>query len=438
MNAETPKQPSVFILDFWSDHNRGDAAMQVALLSMLESRSDGLELCTEYGCNQRDDALGELDHVAKIVDPERIHGGVRRTAYPIGRAAAWSQSRRAAAKILDLLDGALVFATIMLLGHHARPILRGHRARVFDSLRSADVVVWNGRNFRSRRTSTEPYDLWSLLFNPMVALRLGKPVYAIGVSCWPLKTNLGRRWLRFIFNRCQFVSAREDATFEYLHGLMPEAWARSSLHRLPDLSFAFLREHLLTPRPIPPTASSLRLALTLVDWGESARDERDRYVEALAQFLRGLSSDRRVDVIVVPQVPYGPQGYSTLIHELERRSVDANVSFEVIEGSPSIHGLVEIYETCDLLLGTRMHSVIFAWCAGTPALGIAYDEGAKWKILGDLGVDHLILPMQRVSSTKLQQAYSELLAVDFADVAKRIQSACDRVELNVSLWADAP
>jgi polysaccharide pyruvyl transferase WcaK-like protein len=53
----------------------------------------------------------------------------------------------------------------------------------------------------------------------------------------------------------------------------------------------------------------------------------------------------------------------------------------MMPGSPDITTLLDVYERTRLLIGTRMHSCVFAMSVGTPFVAIAYDAGPKWDIL---------------------------------------------------------
>jgi colanic acid/amylovoran biosynthesis protein len=428
---------SIFVMDFWSDHNRGDAAMQVALLDMLKSRFPGatLTVSTEYGFNQEADIAAELDHVAQIVPAEAIHGGIRRTAYPIGSAAQWSKPARSLRKIAFIVESLIALLLIKLFGRSAGIFFAPRRRNVFAKLADADLVVWNGRNFRSRTAKSELYDLWSLVYNPMVAQLLKRPIVAIGVSCWTLKTPRGRKMAARVLERSDYVSAREDITYDYLKTLMAPARFAAIVRRRPDLSFGFLKHHVQPVRLPKADGSPLTLAMTLVDWGESDVREQENYLRALTDGVLALACQRQLHIRIVPQVPYGPQGYGTLVTEL-RAAVEGKVaSFEVIDRKLSLEELVQNYRAADMLIGTRMHSVIFSWSVGTPAIGIAYDSGAKWSILRDLGVGDLIFPIGKVTSANLVDAAQKIPSLDAAAIDANVARVCKEVDANITDWA---
>src|SRR3954453_22035393 len=66
--ADSPRR--VLLLDFWSDRNRGDAAMQIALIRLLRrelSRAE-LTIMAAFGTNQWPEFANELDESGGLAD----------------------------------------------------------------------------------------------------------------------------------------------------------------------------------------------------------------------------------------------------------------------------------------------------------------------------------------------------------------------------------
>lgn len=205
------------------------------------------------------------------------------------------------------------------------------------------------------------------------------------------------------------------------------------LARRPDLSFGYLKDHRGTVSC--QFGEELTLAMTIVEWGESDKAAQDAYVKALSDAVIALCQQHKVKVRIVPQVPYGPQGYGTLLTQF-KANVEGHVSgFEVIDRKLSLSELCEEYAACDMLIGTRMHSVIFSWCSGTPAIGIAYDSGAKWAILNDIGTGQFIFPIQTITADQLTGAFEGIKALSEPEVMAHIDTACRDVVANITDWA---
>jgi polysaccharide pyruvyl transferase WcaK-like protein len=76
---------------------------------------------------------------------------------------------------------------------------------------------------------------------------------------------------------------------------------------------------------------------------------------------------------------------------IERLCSEHAKNITVIKDNLNENELLREYAALDMLVGTRMHSAIFAAAVNTPFVAIANDSGAKWNIIEDLGyTDYLI------------------------------------------------
>src|SRR6187455_2210603 len=145
----------IVLLDFCSEKNRGDAAIQIGLVSLVKKYfpKDQLKIITVFGANQKRYLRNELDHTFNQKIP--ILGGLKPTFYPLkrkGQRLIW---------IAEILNAILAFYSLipllairlqvpdflmkLFLPSNFRPALR--------CLYEADLVIWRGRNFRSRKNA---------------------------------------------------------------------------------------------------------------------------------------------------------------------------------------------------------------------------------------------------------------------------------------------
>jgi colanic acid/amylovoran biosynthesis protein len=104
-------------------------------------------------------------------------------------------------------------------------------------------------------------------------------------------------------------------------------------------------------------------------------------------------------VVLIPQVTTDYLGDDDRI--VERRiagycgssplRIDERVDFRDLKG---------LYSACDLMLGTRFHSVIFALTSMVPCLAIEYEHKTRG-IMRDLGLEEWVLPIDEVSHARL-------------------------------------
>jgi polysaccharide pyruvyl transferase WcaK-like protein len=430
---------NILLLDFWSDRNRGDAAMQVGLVRLLRRRipEARLVVMATYGANQWPSFLDELDETAPIVDG--VVGGIRPTFVPFDTAIL---RRRAVRRLANAtgLAAALALLPFWLLLRWVPLFDRALPSRLRASvreIRAADLVLWNGRNFRADSPAREAYEIFNLVYNPIVALLLARPVAAIGVSLWPLRNRLARRLVSAVLGRTFFVSFRELDSYE--RGVNALRGRPALVELLPDLSFAALD---------PPNELELgadcegarpkRLGVTLVDWRGSGGSARDRYVEALSGFLSTFLEETDTEVTIIPQVTYEMEATEAIERELIERV--ASPRLHAIRGRPTIVELLTLYREQELVVATRMHSAIFALSQGTPVVTIPYDSGGKWGILRMLGLEGIDVPFTEVEAGALSHRVADVWAR--RDEVRQL--VCDRlpilvrdVEANVAIPVDS-
>lgn len=436
MSSQRSAPQEVLLLDLWSDRNRGDAAMQVGFVQLLREQLPAcrLTVMTAFGVNQWPTFVSELDETGAIVD--EVVGGFGPTFDPLGKPPPQGRWGLRLRKASGGLLGAMLLPIWPLLirlkwldGVLPQAIRNSVRA-----MRSADLVIWNGRNFRAASIRREPYDMWNLLYNPFVALICAKPVACIGASFWPLEGKLSRGLVRKVVSKAYFLSVREPASYAFASELLKGT--QTTVQLLPDMSLAVLARGAngLAPSRRSQPSDLRRVGLTIVDWPQLGVRGRERYVEAVRTTLLHILETDETEVIVVPQVTYEMEQTGSLAREI-LLDIDAD-RVTLIHGRPTVTELVRIYASLDLLIATRMHSAIFALSQGTPVVTIPYDEGGKWGIIEMMGASDVDVPYAQVTSELLMQKVEDVWErrLEILEAVRAaVPSLGETVELNISL-----
>ena len=386
-SADAARYDDILIIDFCSDKNRGDAAMQRGLLKVVEARYPNakISILAWYGWNQQasfDDVFCET-----LKGGAPIYGGLRKTYYAFNGVAG-SRFKKRLVIFVSLLKSIVDLGILTLFPRLYRRIFeRAGRGESALRLRKADLVVWNGRNFRGGGWWSELYVALIMTYHARIAAGLGKTVVCIGASVWPLTNPIARSITYSSLSKCAYVTARELVTYEELsrQGLDTEIYLG------PDLSLAFLES-----RPRPANTPSNRIGLTLVDWDRDGVGVVETYIAVMRSVVLELMG-RGLQIVVIPQVTGLEQDNSTSINCL-MSCIPASLtqSIAVISDELETSELLDIYSSLDFLIASRMHSAIFAASVGTPSVCVAYDSGAKWSIVKELGID--VLPMKSLKA----------------------------------------
>jgi polysaccharide pyruvyl transferase WcaK-like protein len=432
--TERAEPENVLLMHFSSDKNRGDAAIQMGLIQLVRERLPHatVTVMSGYGSNQWPHLKGELDQTAELADA--VVGGIRPTFVTFESRLLRVAWVRKTLNLVTAAGGVCMLPVWRLLA--AAPaldtLLPGQLRRSVRALRAADLVIWKGLNFRSSAAWREPYEIWRLAYNPIVALIFRKPVACVGASVWPLEHPVARFLIRHVMGRTSFTSLREADSYAnacaYLSG-MP-----AKLELLPDLSLAVLARpgiEAIATRRLPSEPS--RIGITVVDWPGAGRVARDRYIESLLGFLSHFLERSGTQAVLIPQAVVAMQE-TTSLEQILRRDLPPG-KFEVLPGTPRVSDLLPLYGQIDLLVATRMHSAIFALCQGTPVVAIPYDAGGKWGILDMMGARDLAVPFEGASTELLEQKAQSVWARRndiSASVLERLPELAELVKRNVS------
>lgn len=369
------QKKTILLLDLWTDANRGDCALQSGLVSMVRDRWPSAKIVGifRFGSNEIASAMPEV--ASTVASLDEICGGLRRTYYS---AENFNRFGTIAAKLLSLLSFIEVLAFVLAYSLKFRFLLPATKRKVLDLISTADIVIWKGKNFRDYGGLGGINRQLTLLSAGMIATLFSRNVHCVNASVWPMRNRVERYLVRFAFSRCRSISVREPASLSALKQIGIEDVRH---HFAQDLSFYCLRRTFnATGRRRENIDSLYDVSLTITQWGGSKAQRV--YVDSLRRCLVRLVEAGARRFAIVPQVTRVAEDNSALTAAVRELLPDGSgISIDIVEGSPDISDLLDIYERSSLLIGTRMHSCVFAMSVGTPFVAIAYDAGPKWDIL---------------------------------------------------------
>lgn len=372
----------IVIVDLWTDANKGDEALQVGLVRMLRDKHPKAEIIGvfRFDLNEFDTAKPEIQKTCALLD--RACGGLRRTHYAGDNAAKLKGARHILFSLYSFVELA-VFLGLYKFGAK-RLVPKLHRD-VMSEIADADVVVWKGKNFRSFGGIAGVNRQATLLVAGVISRILNPRVFCVNASIWKMGRGFEGTMVASVLRLFRSVSVRDSGS---------QAAAREmglkNVFFAHDLSFYYLKT--VSSAGTKGVREKTSIALTVTKWGSET--ENARYVDALVASISALADEGVRDVYIVPQVTRKAESNEALVKRLVSQ-IDAlgkGCAVRDIRGELSIDELLAAYSRCSLLIGTRMHSCVFARFVGTPFVGIAYDDGPKWDILREFWPAELIVP----------------------------------------------
>jgi polysaccharide pyruvyl transferase CsaB len=228
------------------------------------------------------------------------------------------------------------------------------------AIRSADGLISGGGSLLQDATGakTIPYYLGVL----KLAQWLGKPTFIYSQGIGPVYRGMFFGWIRSVFNRCRLVSVRDTESKQLLLNMK----VSSEIIVVPDPVMGMPLsdgeqgqiEPLPTDKPI--------IGISVRYWNQD-RSELKVLAEAVSTILKQTDAHIRFLPFHLPS----DEEASNVIKAQLGSQHDDRIS--ISHGAAHPQQMLAEVGRCDLLIGMRLHSLIYAASQQVPMLGISYD-----------------------------------------------------------------
>lgn len=280
-----------------------------------------------------------------------------------------------------------------------------HRMRpgaVISALSSADGLISGGGSLLQDATGikTIPYYVGVI----KIAQWLGKPTFIYSQGIGPVYRKCFFSFIRNAFNRSAYVSVRDKESAE----LLEKMGYTKAVEVVPDPVMGLpLRESGIERRSGDSRKPVIGVSVRF--W----REDRSE-LAALADALKRIRALRDVEIRFLPfHLPADDKASRIVIERMNE--TDNGPAVRIVEGVEHPQDMLREVSRCDLLLGMRLHSLIYAASQYVPMLGISYDPK----------IDHFL------NRLELKAAAS----VDFFDAAALADEALRLLD-GKSLWVE--
>ena len=386
---------NILLVNLHSSWNAGDDALTTEALRQLSGQFPGatfrLAMNDPESYRGPGQALGSFTTWVKPIVMDRAASPWRWGAFP-GLA----------------LRSLMALVGYRLMGRPWTFRLSEGRRSLLEAYLGADLVVSAAGNFlySSGRVGL-PFLL--ALFAIYFAQLTGKPVYTLPQTLGPIQRGREQWLAKRILSRVRVVMIRDPISV----GVWQDWDVRGPQWiLLPDLAFArpaegerqeataLLEEFGLSEREEEP-----RLGITLIHWGAQSRtfDHQSRYEEAVEAAIRDfLHAQPQGRAVLFAQVqgPTAAEDDRIPARRVLARLGDLAGRVTLVDRWVPYPVLKAAYGQMDLLLGTRLHSNIFALTEGVPVAAIGYQYKTRG-VMRMLDMEDWVLDIERVDRDSL-------------------------------------
>ena len=266
---------------------------------------------------------------------------------------------------------------------------------VYKALDGLDCVVFGGGGLIN---DSNPTAIPMFALVALCARLRGMPTAWWSVGIGPLSPGVRWRLGRWLLRSSRFVTVRDGASATLARRLTGGDPAIA-----PDLAHGLVR------RLARPESDSTTVAVSVIPyrkpglWFEVAAVEYQAYCDKIADVIRKLLRERSdVDIKLFPVSL--DQDKAAIDDVRSRLSGVPRVS---AISPASVDELVAALGTADLVIGTRLHSVVLATLAGVPVVTIAYQPKVR-SYAEELGLG---LPCFSIDTFETDEVVSESLGI---------------------------
>lgn len=249
-----------------------------------------------------------------------------------------------------------------------RAIHRMKLGAVAAELRKCDGLISGGGSLLQDATGalTIPYYLAIV----QLAQWLGKPTFIYAQGIGPVNRRLYDPFIRSVFKKCRYISVRDQESADLLQRMgVPNA--RIDVVPDPVMGLKLKDAVLNKPSDRSQGASDTPVVGISVRYWNKDRNE----LKALAESLKAVQASRDVILRFLPFHLPTDEEASRYVMELlgaGQHSVDSS-RVQLISGVIHPQDMLAEVSSCDVLIGMRLHSLIYAASQHVPLLGISYD-----------------------------------------------------------------
>lgn len=277
-----------------------------------------------------------------------------------------------------------------------RAIGRTSLPAILSAIRNCDLLISGGGSLLQDKTG---YGLSVAYYLGLVFLArlFGKKtvLYAQGIG--PITKKINRLLARWIINRADLVTVRDAASKKELLSL---GITRPPLCVTVDPAFCLHPPPSNKPKEVQHILSHLPPGRPLL--GISIRSWRGqhKFIHEIAKTADRLALTLGMATVLIPMFPEQDLPVSRYTASLMQQEA------YVIEKELTPHEVLSLFSHLDLLIGVRLHALIFAAITGTPMAGVGYDPKIC-SFLNQLGLN----PVHRVENLQAGELYAHCLKI---------------------------
>lgn len=399
---------NILITHGWSEQNIGDYAIEKAIKKVCE---DITQLNNNYiywsNFDKYDDRI--LQHNEFKLRDENVSVLPSLFGTPPFK---YSKYKKLLYVIIRFIASCILLFTLFIQRLFFKKIIYLPSSLHF--LKEIDFAVVKGGTFLY-----SPQGIRGVIFTfrialPIIVLNLLKIKFIVAPhSLGPFDNVVGNKILKIALKKADVILCRENVSIKDLKDI-----GLNNTEFCPDMAF-YLGKNLLIKNKV--LNNNLLIGITVRPWKFLGLKKSDEiyinYINELSSALIQLSMDyqNKIEFSFIPQVigPDERENDNIAIQDIISRIKNYNINFNIIDiKNREPENLIEIYSKFDILIGTRMHSIILGFLTARPAIAISYLGPKHVGIMNEYNLGKFVVSMENIKADfiveKVKVLYADL------------------------------
>lgn len=378
----------VCLINTYSDFNKGDLGIVLGTVTALKSSADDIEInCVSSFV--KEDPFFETHHEYLKKHVNKIYSTV------IGRLFSESNSTLELTYKLFVDFYKMFFIYFMPLWMVKIFALNSENNITLELLDNSDVIISKGGSFIcNRNTLKDKIRLLRELTIIVLSLRLKKDVYILGQSIGPVYGTISRIIVEKIFSKTKKVVLRETECLKEYKKIRV-------YNNVVGNDFAFNLSKDITPSE---KINSGVVGLTIKRFNDHRQDKL--YTNILVDIIEYIvKSGKRVHIVPHVTIDDDLKKSREVVSQLDEK-IKKQVKLDTSEYD--IWDLHDLYSTFDVLIGTRLHSTIFAMNVNTKVINISYHGTKSIGVFKRFGIEEYVISGNNFNIKYLKDKYDKI------------------------------
>lgn len=289
-------------------------------------------------------------------------------------------------------------------------VSRFNFVKVAAELSRADVLISGGGSLLQDKTSKRSLNYYSGIME--LAKFFGKKVYVYANGIGPILHEGNKKRAAKAVVKADVISVRDSGSKEELVSLgVPE----NKICISADPAFLIDGRKAVGIPSREGKFFALSVRLMDVSSSESLTPRDEEILAELAESVEKIAKAHGMFPLIIPMQQSRDMGISNRLKQrLEERGVESEIYIPL-----SAAELIEVLGRAQLLIGMRLHAVIFASSAGVPVIGLSYDPKVE-SFMREIGQEYIVDLAKDKISGRLE-AYADKIIENRVEIGRELR-----------------